>query len=252
MNLQLGSFQKYQESWASWYRYVLAMSLMEVQHNLSSRKLRILDAASGNGVIAEPLLKQGHSVVLFDISPDMIDAAKDSLADTYKDTVSFYVGSLNDDLPRWEADFDLVIMHHIIEYLPDITPVFRRLAHQVKPGSSMSLITLNPVSEVLRRIHFDNSPVDALDKLNDLAYDARWFGNAQMYSDEQLTMSLNEAGWDVVDRRGMRIFSDYIKDSRSEETSFPETMLELELKVAGMMPYRDIGRYRQWACTRRE
>jgi S-adenosylmethionine-dependent methyltransferase len=251
MTLQLGSFQNYQQSWASWYRYTLAMSLMEIQHDLSSRTLRILDAASGNGLISEALLKQGHSVVLFDISPDMIDAAKSSLANTYENKVSFYIGSLNDDFPQWEANFDLVIMHHIIEYLPDITPVFRKLAQQVKPGGMMSLITLNPVSEVLRRIHFDSSPAAALEKLNNLAYDARWFGDAQMYSDEELVTSLNEAEWDVVDRRGMRIFSDYIKDSYNDEPSFPQTMVELELKISGMMPYRDIGRYRQWACVRK-
>ncbi len=251
MASQLSSFQTYQDSWASWYRYQLATLLMEDQHQLSSRPLRVLDAAGGNGMITEHLLKQGHSVVLFDISPDMIGDAKARLADAYGDRVKFYVGSLTDDFPRWEADFDLVIMHHIIEYLPDITAVFRKLAAQVKSNGSMSLITINPVSEVLRRIHFDKSPQKALEKLNELSYDARWFGNAQMYTDDELATALQTAGWDIEDRRGMRLFPDYVDDKLNNDEAYRQAMIELELNVAGSTPYRDMGRYRQWACRRK-
>ncbi len=248
MDETLQQYLKYQKSWASWYRYQLAFLLMDEQHDVSDRELRVLDAAAGNGLVSERFLEQGHQVTLYDGSQAMIADAKNRLIERYGARAAFHVGVLNSDFPDWEKGFDLVIMHHIIEYLPDPTSVFKRLTAQVMLGAEMSLITINPVSEVLRRIHFDRSPQIASAKLFDLSYDARWFGDAQLYTDDELNTMLADAGWEVFDRRGMRIFSDYTDKKLSDDDAYRQEMVRLEVATSAKYPYRDIGRYRQWAC----
>ena len=248
MGRLLRRYQQYQESLASWYRYELGFQTLMAQYPVDASPRTVLDAASGNGLVSELLLEHGHSVTLFDISVDMLEEAKSRLAEPYEGRVEFVEGDLNQPVPDLGKQFDLVVMHHIIEYLDDPRQAFRNLGMQTKPNGELSLITLNPISEVLRRIHFDNSPELAYQKLTDLSYDARWFGNAMMVSDEDLTAMLNESGWDVTDRRGMRIFPDYVDESLGEDEDHRAAMIRLELEVSAQQPYRSIGRYRQWQC----
>jgi S-adenosylmethionine-dependent methyltransferase len=251
MDNLLKRYQQYQESWASWYRYKLGVQIMVTQHQLGDDPLDVLDAASGNGLVSEYLLEHGHKLTLYDISHDMIEEARSRLAEPHQGRVAFFEVNLNEDLPDPGKQFDLVVMHHIIEYLDDPRETFRKLGAQTKPAGEMSLITLNPVSEVLRRIHFDASPQKAYENLSDLSYDARWFGEARMFTDTELSAMLNEAGWDVIDQRGMRIFSDYIDESLSDDEEYRAAMVRLELETSMQEPYRSIGRYRQWKCRRR-
>jgi hypothetical protein len=72
-----------------------------------------------------------------------------------------------------------------------------------------------------------------------------------MFTDTELSAMLNEAGWDVIDQRGMRIFSDYIDESLSDDEEYRAAMVRLELETSMQEPYRSIGRYRQWKCRRR-
>jgi 2-polyprenyl-3-methyl-5-hydroxy-6-metoxy-1,4-benzoquinol methylase len=248
----LQRYQKYQESWASWYRYTLGTHIMMAQHQLDGDSVDILDAASGNGLMSEFLLERGHTVTLYDIAHEMIEEAQSRLAEPYKERVSFYEVNLNKALPDLGKQFDLVLMHHIIEYLDDPCETFRRLGVQATAVCEMSLITLNPVSEVLRRIHFDKSPQKAYANLTDLSYDARWFGKAQMYNDEELMAMLDDSGWDVIDKRGMRIFSDYTNESLSDDPNFRSAMIRLEMETSTQEPYHSIGRYRQWKCRRKQ
>jgi S-adenosylmethionine-dependent methyltransferase len=178
----------------------------------------------------------------------MIEDARARLSDRFGDRVTFHVGNAEDTLPDWMTGFDLVLMHHVIEYLPKPVTILRQLAERVKRGGELSLITLNPVSEVLRRIHFDASPQLAYERLTSCCYDAQWFGDARLYTDDELAAMLSDAGWHTFDQRGMRIFFDYTDETLSDDENYRQAMLKLEMTVSGERPYRDISRYRQWAC----
>ena len=66
-------FIRYQQSTASYLRYELAQSNLLLLHRLD-RPLRILDGASGNGLISAFLLERGHHVTMLDSNPDMLKA----------------------------------------------------------------------------------------------------------------------------------------------------------------------------------
>ncbi len=144
-----------------------------------------------------------------------------------------------------EASFDLVLFHHIVEYLEDPLRAFRDLITLTARGGELSLITLNPVSEVIRAIVFRKDADLANSKLADLGYDAKWFGRARLYSLEQILRWANLSGWALGDFRGIRVLADYIPEVEYTEGK-EQQATHLEEKLAGMEPYRRIGRYLQF------
>jgi S-adenosylmethionine-dependent methyltransferase len=86
---------------------------------LPKRKLKILDAGGGVGRFAIPLAKQGHSVVLSDISQGMLDNAN-KLADKQKLKIDYIKESVVDLSKHLSSSFDVVlVMNAILDYCGD-------------------------------------------------------------------------------------------------------------------------------------
>src|SRR5229473_292471 len=188
---------RYQKSATGHMRYVLAQKNLLLLHAID-HPLRILDAAGGNGQNTRWLAGQGHSVTLLDSNPAMLDQAKQALADEgLLDRCQLVEGTIEkvaELLPH--GQFDLVLCHHIIEYLNDPRQLLKELHKVTSAKGELSLITLNPVSEVIRANIFQKSPAVAHSKLTDLSYDAKWFGQAMLYSElnRQLLAFATDAG----------------------------------------------------------
>jgi 2-polyprenyl-3-methyl-5-hydroxy-6-metoxy-1,4-benzoquinol methylase len=124
-------FADYQKSRTGHMRYTLAQKNILLLHALD-RPLRILDAAGGNGLNTQWLARQGHSVTLLDADPLMLKQAEQRLAEeNLLDRCQFVNGAIEraaELLPH--EQFDLVLCHHIIEYLTDPCHLFREL-HKV-------------------------------------------------------------------------------------------------------------------------
>ena len=69
--------------------------------------LKVLDAGAGIGRFASSMLKQGHQVVLLDISKRMLDEAKKRLVD-FSD-ISYCCGSV-ERMPFCDNSFDVILM----------------------------------------------------------------------------------------------------------------------------------------------
>jgi S-adenosylmethionine-dependent methyltransferase len=143
--------------------------------------------------------------------------------------------------------FDLILCHHVLEYTdqaPRILKSLRRLAGQ---RGELSLITLNPVSEVIRAAVFRRDPNLARAKLTDLSYDAKWFGRATLYPIDQIIDWSQQAGWAVRDFRGIRVLADYIPPEQT--AGIEEEVASLERELAATEPYRRFGRYLQFCLA---
>jgi S-adenosylmethionine-dependent methyltransferase len=244
------TFAGYQKSVTGHMRYVLAQYNMMRLHSLA-RPLRVLDAAGGNGVNTRWLARQGHAVTLLDSDPAMLKQAEQQLREGgVLDRCDIVEGTLEDAPQLLRArEFELVLCHHIIEYLKDPSQLFAAM-HQVSCGTAeLSLITLNPVSETIRAIMFRRDPKLAHSKLIDQSYDAKWFGQGTLYSSDQLVSWGRQVGWQLVDFRGVRVLADYIPDSEYDDTKEQEAIL-LEQELSGLEPYRRIGRYLQFCFTK--
>jgi S-adenosylmethionine-dependent methyltransferase len=244
-------FARYQQSAAGRLRYELAQQNLAKLHDLS-RPLRVLDAAGGNGINTEFLLRQGHTVTLLDSDSEMLQKAHQWLAElNLLERFQVMEGTLEriaDLLPS--EQFDLILCHHALEYTDDSLHILKALQAVAAPAGELSLITLNPVSEVIRAIIFHQDPALARSKLTDLSYDAKWFGQATLYPLEQITTWAEESGWSLRDFRAIRVLADYIPEA--ELTSAREQELVcLEKELAGLEPYRRVGRYLQFSFQKR-
>lgn len=240
------TFARYQQSAAGRLRYELAWQNLENLHDLS-RPLRVLDAAGGNGMNTEFLLRQGHTGTLLDSDPEMLQQAHQRLAElNLLERCQLVEGTLERIAELLPAEqFDLILCHHVLEYTDHSLHILKALRELAAPAGELSLITLNPVSEVIRAIIFQQDPALARSKLTDLSYDAKWFGQATLYPLEQIIAGAEQSGWSLRDFRAIRVLADYIPEE--ELTSDREQeVIRLEKELASLEPYRRFGRYIQF------
>jgi S-adenosylmethionine-dependent methyltransferase len=244
------AFVQYQRSVASRLRYGLAEANLRECHDLS-RPLRAIDAAGGNGINAEFLLALGHHVTIYDADPEMLAQARARIeARGLQAQCRLVQGTLEDIADTLGGDhFDLILCHHVLEYIADGLRVLQGLHGLAAPHGELSLITLNPVSEVLRAVVFQRDPAQAAQKLADLSYDAKWFGTARLYPLEDILARADAAGWQLKEFRGMRVLADYVSEQEAQPRE--AELLRLETQLATLEPYRRIGRYLQFAFRRR-
>jgi ubiquinone/menaquinone biosynthesis C-methylase UbiE len=243
-------FERYHTTPASRLRYDQAQHNLQELHELGSSPLAILDAAGGNGLNTEYFLERGHRVTLLDSDPEMLEQAKARLGDLgLMERCSLVEGTLEqvDELvPR--GRFDLILCHHVIEYTSETPRIFQGFERVASASGQVSLITLNPVSEVIRGIVFRRDPELARTKLTDLSYDAKWFGQARLYPFEQIVDWARDAGWELGGFRAIRVLADYLAEEVAKSSY--DDLLRLENELSALEPYRRFGRYLQFAFAR--
>jgi len=104
--------------------------------------LNVLDAGCGEGYITREIARRGaHRVTGVDKSPTLIAAAEAASAEL--STAHFTEADVA-SLPLDDASFDLVIVNHLFNDLPDITGPIRELARVLRPGGRLVALMLHP------------------------------------------------------------------------------------------------------------
>ncbi len=85
--------------------------------------LRVLDMGCGAGQLSGALVDQGAAVTGIDVSPGMIDIARDRLGDV----ATFKVADLSDSLELEPDSFDLVVASLVMHYIEDWVPVLNEV-----------------------------------------------------------------------------------------------------------------------------
>ncbi len=246
------SFARYHDSPASRLRYLQAQHNLSEMHNLRP-SLRVLDAAGGNGLNTEYFLREGHVVTLLDSDPKMLQQARARLSEAnLLERCRLEQGTLESISDRLAGEqFDLILCHHVLEYTDQAPNILRAFSDLATSAGELSLITLNPVSEVIRAVVFRQDPILARSKLTDMSYDAKWFGQATLYPFEQIAAWSEQGGWTLRDFRAIRVLADYLpQEGLTKERE--EELLAAEKEMAGREPYRRIGRYLQFCLVKNE
>ncbi len=100
----------------------------------------VLDAGSGDGSIAELLAPHAASVTCVDQSPRMITAAIRRIGET--GNVRYHHGAV-EDLPFAADSFDVALLLNVLTELPDPQVALNRLAHVLRPGGNLVIVTLD-------------------------------------------------------------------------------------------------------------
>ncbi len=95
----------------------------------------VLDVATGTGLVAELLLRDGHRVTGLDQSPDMLGVARER----FGETVELVEGSA-ETLPFADASFDHLTFTYLLRYVDDPGAVVAELARVVRPGGTIAML----------------------------------------------------------------------------------------------------------------
>jgi demethylmenaquinone methyltransferase / 2-methoxy-6-polyprenyl-1,4-benzoquinol methylase len=100
---------------------------------------RVLDVATGTGLVAQALVRRWDcDVVGLDQSPQMLDRARERVGDAELERHVTLVQGEAEDLPFGEAEFDHLTFTYLLRYVEDPAATMRELARVVKPGGRIA------------------------------------------------------------------------------------------------------------------
>ena len=120
--------------------------------------MRILDVATGTGMVAFALAARGAEVVGLDQSEAMLSGARARLARTPKlaSRITFLAGEA-EALPFADGEFDALSFTYLLRYVDDRPATMSELARVVKPGGRIGMVEFgvpgDPVLRLLWRVH---------------------------------------------------------------------------------------------------
>jgi SAM-dependent methyltransferase len=100
----------------------------------------VLDVGSGDGAAAAALAPYCRSLTLVDLSPRMVDAARQRLA---KFPHAKCLVADAQALPFSDADFDHVLLFHTLTYAAEPSATLAECARVLRPGGKLVLLCLN-------------------------------------------------------------------------------------------------------------
>lgn len=143
---------------------------------------RILDAGCGTGALALELAKKGASVVAIDLSPNLIELAKERIAPADRQNIDFRSGDMLDE---GLGEFDYVVgMDSMIHYCAaDMLVVLEKLAPRVSNKIVFTFAPSTLALEVMIRVgrlfpRKDRAPfIEPIsqEKLSKLIDQSSWF-----------------------------------------------------------------------------
>ncbi|MBR9912164.1 MAG: methyltransferase domain-containing protein [Gammaproteobacteria bacterium] len=205
-----------------------------------TKPLRILDAGGGQGQFSLPLAQLGHTVVLCDISAEMLKLAQanaECLGVTER--VQLHHGAIqqlrNDEL----EGFDLVLCHAVLEWVAEPRQLLAELVALLKPGGYMSLTWYNVNSIIMKNLLRTN-----FNKVIDEDYQGYRGSLTPTWPrrHEEVTGWLQELPLELLCESGIRCFHDYILEP-GHRGNEPGKQLTLELRLSRQEPWRSLGRY---------
>lgn len=203
-----------------------------------------LDAGGGTGGLAIALARRGFRVCLLDLAPAMLDLARSRAR---PDDPIEYTCAPVEDVDRLFApgSFDLVVCHTLIEYVTDPGATIRRLANVLNPGGTFSLEFVNRHADALRLALAKGQLAGALDALDGATSPADLFGVPRRTFDrDEARAMLHAAAIEPIADYGVRVFADYLADTRWQTEAVAYTELSaLEESAAAREPYRSMARY---------
>jgi ubiquinone/menaquinone biosynthesis C-methylase UbiE len=180
---------------------------------------RVLDVACGPGIVVEALARSAGEVVGCDITPAMLEKARERCARAGLSNTLFMPGRA-EALPFDDASFDVVVSRSAVHHFRDPTAAFREMARVVKSGGRV--ITVDVQSAEAPE---ESALHNALEILRDPSH-------VRMLPRSELHRSLAQAGLAIEEAirwANHREFSEWMKI-----TAAPERIAPLEVVMTAL------------------
>jgi len=135
----------------------LLMPMLELLGDITNR--RVLDAGCGEGYLARALADRGARVTGIDLSPRLIEQARDKDPDG---RIDYQVADLSQTLPAMAGSFHAAASYLVLNDVKDYRGFAATLAAALKPQGRLVLAFNNPHSAVIDRHvadYFDSGAV---------------------------------------------------------------------------------------------
>lgn len=134
------------------------------------RPIKVVDLGSGTGFVPlrlKSVLDQQDEIVLTDLSPTMLDRARESLAAAgFAPRVSYLVSGA-ESLELAPESVDVVTMNSFIHHIPETNRIFASVRRMLRPGGIVV------VAHEPNLLHFKHPVIGGLDRLIRLLRKAR-------------------------------------------------------------------------------
>ncbi|WP_296245210.1 MULTISPECIES: methyltransferase domain-containing protein [unclassified Psychrobacter] len=215
------------------------------------RPLRILDVGAGLGQIAIELAAQGHSVVINDISANMLEKAKASAVQNDKAlAITWHVcpyQELEEKLAGKTEKFDLIMCHALLEWLAEPAAVMDFFDKHLSKNGALSLCFYNPASFDYRNLIMGNFNV--LDNTDYKADNKKSLTPNHPVAKDEVESWLKAHHYHTILASGLRVFHDYSPLKRGGHND-PDAVIRMELRYSQLEPYKWLGRYLHILATR--
>ena len=205
---------------------------------------RILDFGSGIGVTANHYAAE-NDVVAVEPSEESVRQRWDEYS--YRQIV----GSTDALRVMEDESFDVIFCHNVLEYASDREDILREFYRLLKPNGIISLVKHNRPGRVMQMVVLLNEfeKADALLDGEDGCASA--YGTIRYYEDADITKWCN--GFRIKETFGIRTFWDLQqKQECHKDPAWQEKMIEAELRVSQIPPYRDIAFFHHLIVTKED
>ena len=103
---------------------------------------RVLDAGCGPGFCSEIMARRGASVTAMDVTPRMVELARERLAALEATVLD---GDVAGPLPFGDRVFDVVLCSLVLDYVADLAPVFREFRRVLVQGGALVFSLEHPM-----------------------------------------------------------------------------------------------------------
>ncbi|WP_375750283.1 tRNA uridine 5-oxyacetic acid(34) methyltransferase CmoM [Vibrio sp. HN007] len=205
------------------------------------RTLHILDAGGGLAQMSQKIAESGHRISLCDISSEMLQLAKEDIGkhglSSSFEFIHSPVQSIGEHLSE---SVDMVLFHAVMEWLADPKVALDIVLSQVKKDGIASVMFYNHHGLVLKNVICGNIP----HVLDGMPHRKRFKLQPQKgLKPEEVYRWIEEAGFEICGKSGIRSFHDYIGNMQYMGDYEPEDVLELEKRLCRQEPYLSLGRY---------
>ena len=216
------------------------------------RPLRILDVGAGLAQIAIELATQGHTLVINDISANMLEKAQANAEIVKKDLdIRWYVCPYQELEEKLAAEnngkFDLIMCHALLEWLAEPAAVMDFFDKHLTDNGALSLCFYNPASFDYRNLIMGN--FNLLDNTEYKADNKKSLTPNHPVAKEEVESWLEAHHYQTILASGLRVFHDYSPLKRGGHND-PEAVIRMELRYSQLEPYKWLGRYLHILATR--
>ncbi|WP_048784656.1 MULTISPECIES: tRNA uridine 5-oxyacetic acid(34) methyltransferase CmoM [Pantoea] len=219
---------------------ILWDELEAILPTLGAAPLRVLDAGGGLGQISSGLAQRGHQILLCDLSAEMLRRAQQHAeAQQVSHNMQFRQIAVQQVGEHLDTPVDLVLFHAVLEWVAEPEKALQALFDALRPGGVMSLMFFNRHSLVFRNLTLGNF---GYLRVNMAKQKKRSLSPDYPRDPEDVYRWLAACGFEIEQRTGVRVFSDYMK-APPADCGGDASILEMERRYCRQEPFLSLGRY---------